>query len=143
MGQFSLLAPCRLPPGKTLPPVGQVKEVRMIGVGASGSLFATTDRRDARPKAAPGERLDTHDRVRTDRVDQAGVITLRVAGRLHHIGVGRTYTGTRVLVLVQDLNIKIINAATGEPIRQLTLDPIRDYQPTGAPKGPKRKKPRT
>jgi transposase InsO family protein len=97
----------------------------------------------ARPKAAPGERLDTHDRVRTDRVDQAGVITLRVAGRLHHIGVGRTYTGTRVLVLVQDLNIKIINAATGEPIRQLTLDPIRDYQPTGAPKGPKRKKPRT
>lgn len=97
----------------------------------------------ARPKAAPGERLDTHDRVRTDRVDQAGVITLRVAGRLHHIGVGRTYTGTRVLVLVQDLNIKIINAATGEPIRQLTLDPTRDYQPTGAPQGPKRKKPRT
>jgi transposase InsO family protein len=97
----------------------------------------------ARPKAAPGERLDTHDRVRTDRVDQAGIITLRVAGRLHHIGVGRTYTGTRVLILVQDLNIKIINAATGEPIRRLTLDPTRDYQPTGAPKGPKRKKPRT
>jgi hypothetical protein len=97
----------------------------------------------ARPKAAPGERLDTHDRVRTDRVDQAGVITLRVAGRLHHIGVGRTYTDTHVLVLVQDLHIKIINAATGQPIRQLTLDPTRDYQPTGAPKGPKRKKPRT
>ena len=93
-----------------------------------------------RPKAAPGERLDTHDRVRTDRIDQAGVITLRVAGRLHHIGVGRTYTGTRVLILVQDLNITIINAATGELLRQLTLDPTKDYQPTGAPKGPKRKK---
>jgi integrase-like protein len=97
----------------------------------------------ARPKADPATRTDTHNRVRTDRVDQAGVITLRVAGRLHHIGVGRTYTGTRVLILVQDLNIKIINAATGEPLRQLTLDPTRDYQPTGAPKGPKRKKPRT
>ena len=93
-----------------------------------------------RPKAAPGERLDTHDRVRTDRIDQAGVITLRVAGRLHHIGVGRTYTGTRVLILVQDLNITIINAVTGELLRQLTLDPTTDYQPTGAPKGPKRKK---
>ena len=97
----------------------------------------------ARPKATPGERLDTHDRVRSDRIDQAGVITLRIAGRLHHIGVGRTYTGTRVLILIQDLNITIVNAATGELLRQLTLDPTRDYQPTGAPKGPKRKKPRT
>ena len=97
----------------------------------------------ARPKAAPGQRLDTHDRVRTDRVDQTGVITLRHAGRLHHIGLGRTYAGTRVLMLVQDLHITIINAATGELLRELTLDPTRDYQPTGAPKGPKRKKFRT
>jgi transposase InsO family protein len=97
----------------------------------------------ARPKADPATRLDTHDRVRTDRIDQAGVITLRVAGRLHHIGVGRTYTGTRVLILVQDLHIRIINAATGELLRELTLDPTKDYQPTGAPKGPKRKKFRT
>jgi hypothetical protein len=69
--------------------------------------------------------------------------TLRVAGRLHHIGVGRTYTGTRVLVLIQDLRIRIINAATGELLRELTLDPTKDYQPTGAPKGPKRKQFRT
>ena len=97
----------------------------------------------ARPKADPATRTDTHNRVRTDRIDQAGVITLRVAGRLHHIGVGRTYSGTRVLILIQDLNIKIINAATGELLRELTLDPTKDYQPTGAPKGPKRKNIRT
>jgi transposase InsO family protein len=97
----------------------------------------------ARPKAAPGERLDTHNRVRTDRIDQAGVITVRVGGRLHHVGVGRTYTGTRVVILIQDLHIRIVNAATGELLRELTLDPTRDYQPTGAPKGPKRKKFRT
>jgi transposase InsO family protein len=95
-----------------------------------------------RPKADPANRTDTHDRVRRDRIDQAGVITLRVAGRLHHIGVGRTYTGTRVLVLVQDLHVRIIHAATGELLRELTLDPTKDYQPTGAPKGPKRKKAR-
>jgi hypothetical protein len=77
--------------------------------------------------------------VRTDRIDQAGVITLRVGGRLHHIGVGRTYTGTRVLILIQDLQIRIINAATGELLRELTLNPAEDYQPTGAPKGPERK----
>jgi transposase InsO family protein len=97
----------------------------------------------ARPKADPANRTDTHNRVRRDRIDQAGVITLRVAGRLHHIGVGRTYTGTGVLVLIQDLRIRIIHATTGELLRELTLNPTKDYQPTGAPKGPKRKKFRT
>jgi len=97
----------------------------------------------ARLKAAPGTRVDTHDRVRTDRVDQAGSITLRVAGRLHHIGVGRIHSRTRVLILVQDLHIRIINAATGELLREFVLDPTRNYQPTGAPNGPTRRKPRT
>ena len=36
---------------------------------------------------------------------EPGVITLRVAGRLHHIGVSRTYTGIRVLILIQDLDV--------------------------------------
>jgi hypothetical protein len=96
----------------------------------------------ARLKAVPPTRVDTHDRVRTDRVDQAGSITLRVGGRPHHIGVGRIHHRTRVLILVQDLNIKIINAATGEFLREFVLNPTGDYQPTGAPKGPTRKKPR-
>ena len=34
-------------------------------------------------------------------------------------------------MLVQDLHIRVINAATGELLRELTLDPTRDYQPTG------------
>jgi len=34
------------------------------------------------------------------------------------------------------LNIRIINAATGELLRELTLDPDRNYQPTGQPPGP-------
>jgi transposase InsO family protein len=87
----------------------------------------------ARPKATPGERLDSHHRVRTDRVDDTGSITLRLAGRLHHIGVGRSHARTHVLMLVRDLDIRIINAATGELIRELTLDPTRDYQPRGVP----------
>ncbi len=94
----------------------------------------------ARPKATPGDRdADTHDRVRRDRVDATGVVTLRHNGRLHHIGIGRTHARTHVLILVQDLDIRVINAATGELLRQLTLDPTRDYQPTGRPPGPTRK----
>ena len=39
-------------------------------------------------------------------------------------------------MLVADLDIRIIDAATGELLRHLTLDPTRDYQPTGRPPGP-------
>ena len=92
---------------------------------------------NARPKATPGDRLgDTHDRVRTDRIDASGTVTLRYGGRLHHIGVGRTHARTRVLLLVEDLNIRIIDAATGELLRDLVLDPSKDYQRTGRPPGP-------
>jgi hypothetical protein len=65
-----------------------------------------------------------------------GKLTLRHAGKLHHIGIGRTHARTRVLMLVHDLHIRVINAATGELIRDLILDPARDYQPTGRPPGP-------
>jgi transposase InsO family protein len=87
----------------------------------------------ARPKAGPsGERAaDRHDRVRHDRIDANGKLTLRVNGRLHHIGIGRTHARTRVLLLVQNLDVRVIDAATGELLRQLTIDPNRDYQPTG------------
>ena len=91
----------------------------------------------ARPKATPGDRTaDTHDRVRADRVDADGKLTLRVGGRLHHIGIGRTHARTRVLMLVQDLHVRVINAATGELLRELIIDPARDYQPTGKPRRP-------
>jgi transposase InsO family protein len=93
---------------------------------------------NARPKATPGaERTShTHDRVRHDKINKAGTVTLRVAGRLRHIGVGRTYAGTYVILLVQDLDVRVVHAATGELLRELTIDPRRDYQPTGRPPGP-------
>jgi transposase InsO family protein len=92
---------------------------------------------NARPKALPGDRsADTHDRVRTDRVDADGKLTLRIGGKLHHIGIGRTHARTPVLMLVQDLHVRVISAATGELIRELTIDPSRNYQPTGRPPGP-------
>jgi transposase InsO family protein len=94
------------------------------------------------PKATPrtDRSTDTHDRVRHDRIDKAGSVTLRVAGRLRHIGVGRTYARTDVILLVQDLAVTIVNAATGEILRQLTIDPRKNYQPTGRPPGPTPKK---
>ncbi len=53
---------------------------------------------------------------------------------------GRTHARTPVLMLIRDLQIRVINAATGELLRELTIDPTRDYQPLGRPPGPKPKK---
>ena len=92
----------------------------------------------ARPKASPStdRSSDTHDRVRHDKVDLRGTVTLRIAGRMHHIGIGRTYAGTDILLLVQDLHVRVVNRTTGELLRELIIDPRRDYQPTGRPPGP-------
>jgi hypothetical protein len=53
------------------------------------------------------------------------VVTLRHRSRLHHIGVGRKFAGTRVLVLAADLDVRVITE-DGELVRKLTLDPTRD-----------------
>lgn len=90
-----------------------------------------------RPKATPGTRDDSHDRVRHDTVDKSGKITLRVNGRLHHIGLGAEHRGVKVIVLAHDLDVRVAHAATGELIRKLTIDPAKDYQPLGRPPGPK------
>jgi transposase InsO family protein len=85
---------------------------------------------DARPKATPRlEPLDdAHYRVRHDVIDRFGKLTLRHGSRLHHIGLGRRHAGTKVLVLVKDLHIRI-TTTDGQPLLDLQLDPTRDYQP--------------
>lgn len=89
----------------------------------------------ARPQAGPaGENPVTpaHFRVRTDRVDKAGRVTLRYNSRLHHIGLGRNRRGTRILLLIADLEVRVLTE-DGELLRQLNLDPTRDYQPQNQP----------
>jgi hypothetical protein len=66
--------------------------------------------------------------VRTDTIDQPGKLTLRHHG-LHHIGIGHRWAGTDIHMLIADLDIRIIATNTGELIRELKLDPTRDYQP--------------
>ena len=99
----------------------------------------------ARPKATPtADRSNhIHDRIRHDIVDTNGKLTLRIAGRLHHIGIGRTHARTRIIMLIHGLDIRVINAATGELLRELLIDPTRDYQPTGRPPGPQPRTPQT
>jgi transposase InsO family protein len=87
---------------------------------------------NARIKARPATTRalpTTHFRVRQDKVDQGGRVTLRHNSRLHHIGIGRAHTGRAIKLLIADLDIRIIDLENGQLIRQLTLNPNRDYQP--------------
>src|SRR5215212_10351468 len=94
----------------------------------------------SRPKAIPtGVKIPAHYRVRNDTIDSGGTVTLRHKSRLHHIGLGAAARGTRVTLLIDDLHIRVIDRDTGHLIRELTLDPTRDYQPRGLPPGPPKK----
>jgi len=83
----------------------------------------------ARP-SGPTIRVGAGVRVRRDRIDKNGKVTLRHRTRLHHIGVGHAHKGKRVIMLVDGLNVRVVSQ-DGELLRRLTLDPTRDYQPQG------------
>jgi transposase InsO family protein len=69
-------------------------------------------------------------RVRHDRIDSTGKVTLRYLGKLHHIPVGTAHKNRKVRLLVAGPDVRIITD-DGELIRALTLDPTRVYHPLG------------
>ena len=88
---------------------------------------------DSRAKASPRKREGTFTRelrVRHDRVDRHGVVTIRYKSKLHHIGMGRALRGRRIILLVAGRQVRIITS-DGELLRVFELDPSRNYQPQG------------
>lgn len=71
---------------------------------------------------------DTHFRLRKDRVDFCGKLTVRYEGRLRHIGMGAPFKGKRVQMLIAGAEVRVLTL-DGDLIRTLTLDPARDYHP--------------
>jgi transposase InsO family protein len=84
---------------------------------------------EGREKAGPtAPMIKINDRrLRLDKVDSGGSVTLRHQGRLHHIGIGRAYAGWRVAMLIEGLDIEVLGL-DGSPLRRLVLDPTKDYQ---------------
>jgi transposase InsO family protein len=83
----------------------------------------------ARAKAKPtGSSAATYFRVRQDKVDKSGKVSLRYDSRLYKIGLGRAHKGRAIKLLIADQNIRVIDLE-GELIRELTFDPSRNYQP--------------
>jgi transposase InsO family protein len=94
-------------------------------LGRQTPLQAYSARVKARPAGAPAA---TYFRVRQDKVDETGKVSLRYDSRLYKIGIGRAHKGRSVKLLIADQNIRVIDLE-GELIRELTLDPSRNYQP--------------
>ena len=96
-------------------------------VGRRPPIVAFKARDKARP-SGPRIPVGADVRVRRDRVDKGGKLTLRHRTRLHHIGVGHAHKGKRVIMLIDGLDVRVLSE-DGELLRRLTLDPTRDYQP--------------
>ena len=71
-------------------------------------------------------------RVRHDKVDSSGRVTLRYQSVLRHIYIGRAHTGTTIRLLVAGDHVRVITEA-GRLLRELTLDPGRLYFGTSRP----------
>jgi len=101
-----------------------VRPHRSIGRRTPGSVYG------AREKACPSGAVVQTDgrRLRFDKVDKTGAVTLRYRGRLHHIGIGAAFRGWRIAMLIDGRNIEIVGL-DGSPLRRLVLNPARDYQP--------------
>ncbi|MFC6421331.1 IS481 family transposase, partial [Ornithinimicrobium tianjinense] len=83
----------------------------------------------ALPKATPATPAEPEWRTRTDRVAATGTVSLRYAGKLRHLGIGRAHAGKPVLILIQDTRVITSHADTGEILAEHHLDADRDYHP--------------
>jgi transposase InsO family protein len=84
----------------------------------------------ARTKAGPAAspiRDAGEFRIRNDRVDQTGKVSLRYAGKLRHLGIGRAHRGRHVLLLVHDRDVRVLDT-NGQPVAEHHIDPDRTYQ---------------
>ena len=83
----------------------------------------------ARVKAGPAAELASIQyRVRHDRIDKTGTVTLRYRSRLRHIRIGALHRDKPVRLFVAGAQVRIVTEE-GELLRALTIDPTRDYQP--------------
>ena len=55
-------------------------------------------------------------------------MTLRHAGKMHHLGIGAKHRGKRVLALVDDTTVTVVHLDTSEVLSDHTIDPARSYR---------------
>lgn len=100
----------------------QQRPHRALGGLTPPTAYTTT------PKATPqGSRIGDHFRLRLDHVDNDGKISLRRAGRMHHLGVGAHHHDTPVLILIDTTTATVTHRTTAEILSEHHIDPTTTY----------------
>jgi hypothetical protein len=96
---------------------------RALARGTPGHAYRAT------PKAAPASNghPQGHYRLRYDRLDPKGRMTIRRAGRMHHLGIGTTHARKRVLAFADDHHITVADLTTGELLSRHLIEPAKTY----------------
>jgi transposase InsO family protein len=95
---------------------------RAIGRATPGEAYRAT------PRALPsGTGVRAHFRLRYDITDSNGAITLRRAGRLHHLKIGAAFARRRVLAIVDQQEVTVVALDTGEILSIHLIEPDRRY----------------
>jgi transposase InsO family protein len=95
---------------------------RAIGRATPGEAYRAT------PRALPsGSGVRGHFRLRYDVTDSKGAITLRRAGRLHHLKIGAAFARRRVLAIVDEQEVTVVALDTGEIFSTHLIEPDRRY----------------
>ena len=82
----------------------------------------------ALPKATPADHPRPGPyRLRYDRIDPGGKMSLRRAGRMHHLGVGTEHAGKRVLAITDHTTATVIELDTGEILSTHHIEPTKTY----------------
>ena len=98
-------------------------------LGGTTPLVAFHARIKATPQLPPPA---VEFRVRQDKVDSSGRVTLRYESVLRHIHIGRAHQGERIRLLIAGAQVRIVRES-GQLLRELTLDPDRVYFGTSTP----------
>lgn len=95
---------------------------RQLGRRTPASAYAEL------PKASPADGpISGHYRLRYDHVDDWGKVSMRRAGRMHHLGIGYAHRGKRVLAIADDTTVTVIQLETGEILSTHSIDPTKHY----------------
>ncbi len=95
---------------------------RSLNRQTPGSIYRAT------PRASPRTgTVSAHYRVRLDVVTKDGKLTLRRAGRLHHLGVGIEHRRVRVVMLVDEDQVTVTSLDTGEVLALNNIDSRAGY----------------
>lgn len=95
---------------------------RALGRITPAEAYAATPKAHPVGRGAPG-----HFRLRYDSADKKGAITLRRAGRLHHLKIGAAHARRRVLAIVDEQEVTVVSLDTGEILSSHLIEPDKGY----------------